>query len=135
MEGAPSRRILNGEHGEMSLSRVREALDLAAKEAMRARQIIRRIRSFVARGEADKRIECPVKLIEETNEPILISAKHKRVTIHFCPQADLPHVMVDRIQIQQVLFNLMRNAIEAMEKSETRLLTVAACPVGIKRWK
>jgi two-component system sensor kinase FixL len=93
---------------------------------MRAGQIIRRLRDFVARGETERRVEDVKKLIEEASALALVGAKDKgvRVIFNFDPNAD--HVLVDKVQIQQVLHNLMRNAIEAMDGEKTRELTVSA---------
>ena len=115
---------------------LREAMDLTAGQALRAGQIIRRLRDFVTRdGEVEKRLEDLAKLAEDAGALALLGAKERgvRVGFRFAPQ--LPSVLVDRIQIQQVMLNLMRNAMEAMA-SETdgtpglRTLTVEARPAG-----
>jgi two-component system sensor kinase FixL len=108
---------------------LREALDKAAEQAIRAGQIIRRLRDFVSRGESERQIESVVKLIEEANALALVGAKELgvRVRLQFHPDADL--VLADRVQIQQVLLNLIRNAVDAMADSPTRELVIAARPV------
>ena len=109
---------------------VREALDEAAKEAVRAGQIVRRLRDFVAKGEVDKRILPLGNLINDATTLGLVGAREMGVEwwIDIDPQID--NVLADRVQIQQVMVNLMRNAIEAMEKSATRHLLVRARPIG-----
>ena len=109
---------------------VREALDEAAKEAVRAGQIVRRLRDFVAKGEVDKRILPLGNLINDATTLGLVGAREMGVEwwIDIDPQID--NVLADRVQIQQVMVNLMRNAIEAMEKSATRHLMVRARPSG-----
>jgi two-component system sensor kinase FixL len=77
------------------------------------------LRDFVARdGEADKQVEDLAKLAEEASTLALVGAKERGVQVgfHFGPR--LPPVLVDRIQIQQVLLNLIRNALEAMVQEE-----------------
>jgi two-component system, LuxR family, sensor kinase FixL len=95
---------------------------------LRAGQIIRRLRDFVARGESERRVESVKKLIEEASALALVGAKDQgvRVRFQFDPAVDL--VLADKVQIQQVLLNLIRNAIEAMEESVKRELTIAAKP-------
>jgi len=120
-----SRRLLEGATEE-NVKTVRDALDRAAAQAMRAGDIIRRLRDFVARGESERRPENARKLIEEASALALVGAKNLgvRTQFDFDPEIDL--VLVDKVQIQQVLLNLMRNAIEAMEAMPTRELTIAA---------
>ena len=100
-------------------------MDKAAEQALRAGQIIRRLRDFVARGESERRVEDVTKLVEEASALALVGAKEHgvRVRFEFDPRADL--VLADKVQIQQVLLNLMRNAIEAMENSERRELVIS----------
>jgi two-component system sensor kinase FixL len=124
-----SRRLLEGRAHE-PFGMVREAVEKAAEQAMRAGQIIRRLRDFVARGESERRVESLSKLIEEASALALVGAKEQgvRVRFDFDPAADL--VLVDKVQIQQVMVNLMRNAIEAMESSERRELTLSTARAG-----
>ena len=109
-----SRRLLEGESDDRA-TMLRDALDKAAEQALRAGQIIRRLRDFVARGESERRVESVKKLIEEASALALVGAKDQgvRVRFKFDPTVDL--VLADKVQIQQVLLNLIRNAIEAME--------------------
>ncbi|RAI43064.1 PAS domain-containing sensor histidine kinase [Rhodoplanes roseus] len=122
-----SRRLLAQPEPE-KLAMVREAVDAAVQQSLRAGQIIRRLRDFVANREPEKRIESLKTLIEETSALALVGAKEigVRVRLRLDPMVD--RVLVDKVQIQQVLLNLMRNAIEAMEASPQRILTVATTP-------
>jgi two-component system sensor kinase FixL len=119
-----SRRLLESGTDERSVM-MRDAMDKAAEQALRAGQIIRRLRDFVARGESERRVESVKKLVEEASALALVGAKDLGVRVRFVfdPAVDL--VLADKVQIQQVLLNLMRNAIEAMEASATRELVVA----------
>ncbi|WP_454621131.1 PAS domain S-box protein [Bradyrhizobium cenepequi] len=118
-----SRRLLGGISDER-LSTVRDALDKAADQALRAGQIIRRLRDFIGRGEGERRIESMTKLIQEAAALALVGAKEKGVRVSFDLDPDTDLVMADKIQVQQVLVNLIRNAIEAMQDSYNRDLTV-----------
>ena len=106
--------------------RVGEAKEKAAAQADRAGQVIRRLREFVARGENDRREENVNALIEEAAALALVGAKSSGVTTRLLLRADLPSIRVDKVQIQQVLLNLIRNALEAMDASNERVLTVEA---------
>ena len=122
-----SRRLLEGNSDERSAT-MRDAMDKAADQAMRAGQIIRRLRDFVSRGESERRVESVTKLVEEASALSLVGVKDRgiRVQFQFDPAVDL--VFADRVQIQQVLLNLIRNAMDAMETSQTRELVVAIVP-------
>jgi two-component system, LuxR family, sensor kinase FixL len=119
-----SRRLLeNGTDDRSAL--LRDAMDKAAEQALRAGQIIRRLRDFVARGESERRVESVKKLVEEASALALVGAKDQgvRVRFQFDPAVDL--VLADKVQIQQVLLNLLRNAVEAMESSQKRELVIS----------
>ncbi len=124
-----SRRLLEDSTDERAAT-LREAMDKASEQALRAGQVIRRLRDFVARGESERRVEDVRKLIEEASALALVGAKDKgvRVLFDFDPRAGF--VLADKVQIQQVLLNLVRNAIEAMEDGERRelVLSTAATP-------
>ncbi len=119
-----SRRLLENRLDDQS-ALLRDAMDKAAEQALRAGQIIRRLRDFVARGENERRVESVKKLIEEASALALVGAKDQgvRVQYQFDPAANL--VLADKVQIQQVLLNLLRNAIEAMETSQKRELVIS----------
>ena len=119
-----SRRLLENSTDKQS-ALLRDAMDKAAEQAMRVGQIIRRLRDFVARGESERRVESVKKLIEEASALALVGAKDQgvRVRFQFDPSVDL--VLADKVQIQQVLLNLLRNAVEAMETSPRRELVIS----------
>ena len=124
-----SRRMLEAASDERS-STLRDAMEKAADQAMRAGQIIRRLRDFVQRGESERRVESITKLVEEASALALVGVKDRgiRVQFKFDPVADL--VLADRVQIQQVLLNLIRNAMDAMEGAPKRELTVSVTPIS-----
>jgi two-component system sensor kinase FixL len=122
-----SRRLLESRTDEDSAV-IRDAMEKAAEQSLRAGQIIRRLRDFVARGESAHRVESAKKLIEEASALALVGVKEQGVRVRF--QIDPVHdlVLVDKVQIQQVLLNLIRNAIEAMGQSPRRELLIASRP-------
>jgi two-component system, LuxR family, sensor kinase FixL len=117
------RRLLDGGASD-SLPMVREAIERAAEQALRAGQIIRRLREFVSRGESERRVENLAKLIEEASALALVGAKETGVRVTFAFDPNVAFVLADKIQVQQVLHNLMRNAVEAMQEMDRRELTV-----------
>jgi two-component system sensor kinase FixL len=123
-----SQRMLEGDSDEKSVT-LRDALNKAADQAMRAGQIIRRLRDFVSRGESERRVENITKLAEEASALALVGVKDRgiRVQFQFDPTVDL--VLADRVQVQQVMLNLIRNAMDAMETAPVRELVIAVAPV------
>jgi PAS domain S-box-containing protein len=115
------RRLCSGPDAD---ARVLDAIERATAQAARAGQVIRRLREFVARGEADRRVEDLNPLVEEAVALALVGAHQQRVQVALHLAPDVGAVLVDRVQIQQVVLNLVRNAAEAMEASERRELTV-----------
>jgi two-component system sensor kinase FixL len=113
---------------EIPRERVAEAVDKAADEALRAGQIIRRLRDFVSRGETERSIESLPKLIEEASALALVGAKEHGIRVRFDFDPDVDLVLADKVQIQQVALNLMRNAVDAMAGGPRRDLTVTIAP-------
>jgi two-component system sensor kinase FixL len=116
------------ERQEVPHARIAEAVDRAAEEALRAGQIIRRLRDFVARGDTERTVESLPKLIEEASALGLVGAKQHGVRVRFDLHKDVDLVLADKVQIQQVVLNLIRNAIDAMVDSDRRELTVTTEP-------
>jgi two-component system, LuxR family, sensor kinase FixL len=105
-------------------ARICEVLDRSADQALRAGDVIKRLREFVAKGETEHTIEDPATLLEEAAALALVGAREQGVRVSLRCDRDLPDIVVDKIQIQQVALNLIRNAIEAMETSSRRELTI-----------
>lgn len=105
---------------------LRDALGKAADQALRAGHIIRRLREFVSRGEGDRRIENLAKLIEDASTLALVGVREAGITVSYRLDPKVHFVLADRIQIQQVLVNLIRNAMEIMiETANDRRLEIA----------
>ncbi len=117
MEGAPAPD-----------ARVSEALEKASDQALRAGQIIRRLRDFLARGDTDRRVESLSKLVEEASALALVGAKELGVRVRFDLDPSVDLVVADRVQIQQVVLNLIRNGLDAMEQSARRRLVIESRP-------
>jgi two-component system sensor kinase FixL len=121
------KRILETEHPD---SRALAAMDKASEQSLRAGEIIRRLRDFVARGESERQVESLSKLLEEVSAMALIGAKELGVRATFRRDSSLDAVLVDKVQIQQVALNLIRNAIEAMQGEPRRELVVTTAADG-----
>jgi two-component system sensor kinase FixL len=124
---AAALRLLGGPQPD--LAHIRHALELAAAQTMRSGEIIRRLRAFVERGETARRPEHLDALVKEASALALVGLGDRGVTVKSIREPNLPPVIADRVQVQQVLVNLLRNAIEAMEASPVRDLTL-----GTARW-
>jgi two-component system sensor kinase FixL len=120
-----SRRLL-ATSTDPNIAKIEAALDSAADQAIRAGQIIRRLRDFVSRRESEKRVESLAKLMEEAGALGLAGAREQNVALQFALDAQCDRVLVDRVQIQQVLVNLFRNALEAMAESPKRELAASS---------
>ncbi len=119
-----ARDLLDRESGADTLAMVREALDEAAQQAVRAGQIVRRLRDFMSTGETERQIESLQRLINEANALALVGSREHGIDVQLQLDPDADEVLVDRIQIQQVLVNLIRNAIDAMMETRTRVLSL-----------
>lgn len=94
--------------------RLRNAVKCATEQASRAGEIIRRLRAFILRGEADMRAEPLTSLVREAAALALFNTSTFGVRLSFDFENDKRLVLGDRVQIQQVLVNLIRNAADAM---------------------
>lgn len=110
--------------------RLRDAMNEAGQQSLRAGQIIKHLREFVTKGESEKAPHNVRELVEEAGALALVGSREKgvRTVFDFASGAEL--VLVDRIQIQQVLTNLMRNAVEAMKDTIGKELRVVIAPDG-----
>ena len=111
-----ARRLIDGGKAA-DLPVARGAIDSASEQALRAGQIIRRLREFVARGESDQKPEDIRALVEEASALALVGARELGIRFTLSVAEDMPPVLADKVQVQQVVLNLMRNAIEAMAGS------------------
>lgn len=114
--------------GEDESSPLREAVREAADEALRAGQIVRRLRDFVSKGDVDRHVEDLPDLIDNASRLALTGARERGVRAFFHFDRMSRNVVADRIQIQQVIVNLVRNAIDAMTQATDRNLTISTLP-------
>jgi len=96
------------------LDEARAAVQRVVREGCRASEVLTRIRSLVQRAPAAL---TPLPLQETIEEVLLLvqaEARRQHITVHTVFGADVPPVLGDRVQVQQVLLNLVRNSMEAM---------------------
>lgn len=114
----------------MSIKGVQGVLKRTADESVRAGQIVNRLRRFVTKGEIERHPESLAAIVREAvaiaHSDDSIEGAHVKLKLD--PEAD--DIVADRIQLQQVVFNLVRNAIEAMAGGPHRDLTIATRRVG-----
>lgn len=108
------------EHAE----RASEIIGKSVDQATRAGQIIRQLRAFVQKREVDRAPAEIDKMVEEASALAFVGLKEKGIRVSVERHESLPLVPVDRIQIQQVLINLIRNGVDAMEGQSRRELTI-----------
>lgn len=121
-----ARDLLARASDEETIDLVREALSDAAKQSLRAGQIVRRLREFISNGQTERRIENLPRLINEANALALVGSREHGIEVQVQLDPVAEQVFVDRIQIQQVIVNLIRNAIDALIDSRIRALTISS---------
>jgi signal transduction histidine kinase len=109
------------------------AMAKAAQSVVRATEIIRRLRDFLRKNESEKRSEDLRAVIEDSIALAALGAERPDIETEMRLGPDATAAVIDKIQIQQVLLNLIRNAVEAMAGSARASLVVAtsATPEGM----
>jgi len=104
---------------------IAEAAEEAAKEALRAGEIVRRLREFFGRGTSERQVEELPRLIAEANALALVGSRELGIDVQLVLDPEAQCVLADRVQVQQVLINLIRNAMDAMLGADERLLAIS----------
>ncbi len=114
------------EAGDADTDILREAVSSAAEQAVRAGRIVRSLREFIGRGESRKQVESLKKLVREACALALLGTGKDEIEVRIAldPRADRVHV--NGINVQQVLFNLIRNALDAMEKAPIKRVEICS---------
>jgi two-component system sensor kinase FixL len=118
--------LLAGELDPDKAALARDTLKEVAAEAVRAGQIVRRMRDFMSHGRTDHKVEDLPQLVTEANALALVGTREHGIDVQVRLDPDATEVFVDRVQVQQVLLNLVRNAIEAMIDSPVRSLNISS---------
>lgn len=111
-----------------NLAIARAALHEATQQSLRAGRIVRGLRDFIGRGEMEKEIESLNRLVHQANALALIGAKEQGIEVGLYLDPTVDKVLVGRVQVQQVLVNLIRNGIEAMANAPFKRLLIRSEP-------
>jgi two-component system sensor kinase FixL len=120
--------------GASTPERVGEMMEKAIGQAQRAGDVIRRLRGFVSKGETERRIVSLNQLVEEALALALVGARQHGIRPSLELDHTLPPILVDHVQIQQVVLNLVRNAVEAMQEVERRELVIGTRTIADLEW-
>lgn len=121
-------RALLDRGGDLLPSRLGNAIERAGEQAIRAGQIIQRLRGFLSHRNSERQIEAIAPLVKEAVELARLDMRQRGVSIRLGNVPGDVSILADKVQIQQVLLNLLRNAAEAVANQESReiaLLTEA----------
>lgn len=125
---AAKRIVAKGTEGFKS--EAEQALHKACEQILRAGEIIRHMREFIARSEPDKTCERLHELIHATCELTAATASHADVGVRLDLQADNDFIIGDAVQLEQVMVNLVRNAIEALHSVGDRRLVISTASLA-----
>jgi two-component system, LuxR family, sensor kinase FixL len=112
------RRMMTNLSLQPAQSDLADALDQIAGQAQRAGEVIRRLRSFVRRGESSRATTQLAEVLKGVVKLAEVDARNHEMTIERMIPNSLPPVLADAVQIQQVVLNLLRNAMEATPADE-----------------
>jgi two-component system sensor kinase FixL len=118
------RRLLHASNPRLPL-RIVETMDKTVAQAARAGEIIQHLRGFIRKGESERHREDLNKVVEEATALGLVGAKESGISVRVDLSPTAMPVFIDKVQIQQVVFNLIRNSVEALPESDLRELSVS----------
>jgi PAS domain S-box-containing protein len=110
--------------------KVHEMLNKTIDQAGRAGDVIHRLRDLFEKGETQPAPQSINEVVEDAASLALVDAARMGVEYKLSLRENLPTVIIDRIQIQQVVLNLVRNAFEAVAASRRRELTIETAITG-----
>jgi two-component system sensor kinase FixL len=122
---AQATRRLVGEGGDEGQAALRSLLDKIMQQGSRAGQIIHRLRQFIAKGETERTLEDVNAVVEEASALALIGAAGRGIAVRRLLQKDLPPVLIDKVQIHQVITNLIRNSVDALAEAGLGEIVIA----------
>ena len=106
-------------------AKVREYMDQAVTQSLRAGDVLRLLREFTARGDTERSVHDVNVVVEETCRLATLGTAADGIDLRLNLAADLPGVLIDRVQIQQVVVNLLRNSIDALRDTVAPAINVA----------
>ena len=126
-------RDLLAADGPIDRALLGEAMAESAAQALRAGEIIRSLREFIKRGETVRQPEPLRELLAESAALAFIGVDSRGIDMDVSVDKGVGRVLVNRVQLQQVVINLVRNAVEAMQDRPVRILRVTASPADDDR--
>jgi PAS domain S-box-containing protein len=124
MGGASRIRSAEQRNEPIPAEELANMLEKTARQAERAGQVVRRIREFVKRSEPDRRACTAQSIVDDAVGLAEIDARRTQTMVTVYVDQGLPELFADPILIEQVLLNLIKNGIEAMQQVTTRELVV-----------
>lgn len=112
------------DHGLTDPQELREPLDKITTQSIRAGEVIRRLRSFIKKSSQEMEPVDVNVLVKDIVELAEVDSQRHGVPLHTHLTPDLPLTYADNVQLQQVLLNLIRNALEAMETTPREMARV-----------
>lgn len=109
-------------------AKVREYMDHAVTQSLRAGAVIRLLREFTGRGDTERSVRDINGVVEETCRLATLGTVADGIDLELKLAPELPPVLIDHVQIQQVVLNLVRNSIDALRDSETPAIAVETVP-------
>jgi C4-dicarboxylate-specific signal transduction histidine kinase len=107
-----------------AISRLKELIAKIQRQTLRAGSIIKNLKDVVEKRESI-RLEATVEdVVRDSLAMVLYDATDSNITMKFEFDDAIPKVLIDKVQIQQILINLIRNSVEAMHDSNERTLTL-----------
>lgn len=125
LAGAAS--VLLAKPGAGGPAQAKPLIDEAVSEIQRASEIIRQMRDFVKRRKTARSLHFINKVVEDASAIALLGVSNNHLLVSFAFDEDVGEAFIDRIQIQQVITNLIRNAIDAMKDAPEKKLSISTC--------
>jgi two-component system sensor kinase FixL len=125
-----ARRMISSLGNDAAVVKAREFMGKAAEQTLRAGAIVRNLRDFVEKRESQHVPHDINKVVKEAVALGLAGTAHIDVKVRLHLDSTLAPVLIDKIQIQQVLLNLIRNSVEAMAAASERELVLSTAPDG-----
>jgi two-component system sensor kinase FixL len=112
--------------------RIAELLRLGEEQTLRSGEIIRRLRDFLAKREVEMRAESLDHTVREAVDLVLFGAAQLEIRLSYRLDPAADRIFADRIQVQQVLVNLLRNAVDALrnQPAESREIVIQTRVAG-----
>jgi len=107
------------------VNHAQEMIDKAQEQTLRAGKVIGKLRDIVEKRESTRVAENLEAVVRSAMAIALFGSAESEILVNIAVADSVPAVLIDKVQIQQILFNLIRNGIEAMSDSESRKLDIS----------